>query len=273
MRNLPDNYGLPLKQDIQQGLSMTLLLAALMGGMSLVGLVFPDWVYPSEDLVQAFLTNDLLNLIIGLPILLGPLWLIRQEVWIGLLCWPGAVLYVLYNSIAYLTGIPFGLVPLVHLLIVFLSAFIVYSFLRGIDGDALQAEFGGRVSETFGGWVLVVFGLIFIGRAAGAIVGMVSGASLASTPDLGVLIADLVLSTCWILGGASLIRGSSLGYASGLGLLFTGSMLFIGLIAFLILQPILTTAPFVLTDVLVVAIMGLICFIPFGLYARGVLNH
>jgi hypothetical protein len=49
-------------------------------------------------------------------------------------------------------------------------------------------------------------------------------------------------------------------------------MLFIGLVIVLILQPFLTNAPFVLADVVVVLIMGLICFIPFGLFVRGVLS-
>jgi len=49
-----------------------------------------------------------------------------------------------------------------------------------------------------------------------------------------------------------------------------GSMLFIGLIMFLLLQPVLTDAPFVLVDIIVVFIMGLICFIPFGLFVREV---
>jgi hypothetical protein len=49
-------------------------------------------------------------------------------------------------------------------------------------------------------------------------------------------------------------------------------MLFIGLILILILQPLLTETTFVLMDVIVVFIMGLICFIPFGLYLRGVIN-
>jgi hypothetical protein len=49
-------------------------------------------------------------------------------------------------------------------------------------------------------------------------------------------------------------------------------MLFIGLIMFLLLQPVLTDAPFVLVDIIVVFIMGLICFIPFGLFVRGVVS-
>jgi hypothetical protein len=50
-------------------------------------------------------------------------------------------------------------------------------------------------------------------------------------------------------------------------------MLFIGLIIFLLLQPFLTTAPFVLVDVVVIFIMGMICFIPFALFVRGVVSN
>jgi hypothetical protein len=49
-------------------------------------------------------------------------------------------------------------------------------------------------------------------------------------------------------------------------------MLFIGLIMFLLLQPVITAAPFVLVDVMVVLVMGLVCFIPAGLFMRAVLS-
>jgi hypothetical protein len=39
------------------------------------------------------------------------------------------------------------------------------------------------------------------------------------------------------------------------------------------LQPLLTDAPFALVDVIVVLIMGLICFIPFGLFVRGIVSR
>jgi hypothetical protein len=56
---------------------------------------------------------------------------------------------------------------------------------------------------------------------------------------------------------------------TGLGLLFQASMLFIGLIVVLILQPFMTAAQFVLIDVLVVFVMGLVCFVPLALFVRG----
>jgi hypothetical protein len=89
----------------------------------------------------------------------------------------------------------------------------------------------------------------------------------------GVLIADIVLSLLCIAGGGLLLQQKPLGYVSGLGLLFATSMLFVGLILFLLLQPVLFDAPFVLMDVIVVAGMGLIFFIPFGLFLRGVMSR
>jgi hypothetical protein len=88
--------------------------------------------------------------------------------------------------------------------------------------------------------------------------------------EISVLIADIVISIFFIAGGCLLLRRSSLGYVSGLGLLFVASMLFISLIMVLLLQPVLTNAPFVLVDIIVVSIMGLICFIPFGFFVREV---
>jgi hypothetical protein len=55
-----------------------------------------------------------------------------------------------------------------------------------------------------------------------------------------------------------------------LGLLFSGSLLFISLIMYLLLAPLLTGAPFAPADVMVVLSLGMVCFIPFFLYLRGV---
>lgn len=64
-------------------------------------------------------------------------------------------------------------------------------------------------------------------------------------------------------------RREPFGYVTGLGLLFQASMLFVGLIIILILRPVTIGAQFVLSDVLVVLVMGLVCFVPFALFVRG----
>ena len=55
-------------------------------------------------------------------------------------------------------------------------------------------------------------------------------------------------------------------------MLFQASMLFVGLIVFLLLQPVLTDAPFAVADVAVVFVMGLVCFVPFVLFTRGLVR-
>ena len=50
-------------------------------------------------------------------------------------------------------------------------------------------------------------------------------------------------------------------------------MLFIGLIILLLVQPFLTDEPVAWVDVVVTFILGLVCFIPFGLFVRGVVRN
>ena len=67
-------------------------------------------------------------------------------------------------------------------------------------------------------------------------------------------------------------RRRALGYVSATGLLFQASMLFIGLVAILLLQPLFSDAPLAMVDVLITLAMGLVCFVPFGLFVRGVVT-
>lgn len=100
-------------------------------------------------------------------------------------------------------------------------------------------------------------------------VGALSTGTLLSETELAVNVADFLTAPAWVIGGILLWQRKELGYVTGLGLLFQGSMLFVALIVFLLLQPLLTSAPFAIADVIVIAIMGLICFIPFGMVVRG----
>jgi hypothetical protein len=128
------------------------------------------------------------------------------------------------------------------------------------------------VPVKLSGWILILFGVAFIFRATGIFMEANATQTALSVTEIGVLVADVVLSVVMIFGGALLLRQNALGYSSALGLLFAASMLFIGLILILLLQPIFTETPFALIDIIVVFVMGLVCFIPFALFVRGVLS-
>ena len=145
---------------------------------------------------------------------------------------------------------------------VLLSAYLVFDLLKNIDKESVHKQLVGIVSEKIAGWVLTIFGILFIFRAIGIIAQAFMDQMPLPLSELGVLVADIVFSALWVVGGIFLLRQKPLGYVSGLGLLFAASMLFVSLIIFLLIQPVLTNEPFVLTDVVAVLIMGLICFVP-----------
>jgi len=268
----PSSKYLPIRSGQNLPYVLTILLTVLMTAASVCGLLLPSSIYTTDELIQSYLTNDVVNLVIGLPALLSSIWLSRRKNLAGLLLWPGALLYVLYNYIAYIFGMPFRWVTLIYLALVLLSAYLLFALLKCIDGKAVQNKLAGVVYEKLCGWILILFGVAFTLRAIGMIAAAGMEGNLLPASEISVLIADMALSILWTAGGVMLLRRMPLGYTSGLGLLFSGSTLFIGLIIFLLLQPIFTDTPFAFTDLVVVAVMGLVCFIPFGLFMRGVLS-
>jgi len=243
-----------------------------MGVLSAAGLAFPERVYPSNHLVQTFLTNDIINLIIGIPILVGSIWFTGREKLAGLLLWPGALLYVIYNYIAYVFGRPFDLFTFVYLALILISAYIIYDLIRKVDSNSVKQQLAGAVGEKIAGWFLLIFGILFILRAVNIFVSASLNQVVLPPTEIGVSIADIVISILWIIGGIFLLRTKPLGYTAGLGLLFAASMLFVGLIIFLIIQPVLTAAPFIPIDFIVVTVMGIILSIPFVIFLRGTIK-
>jgi hypothetical protein len=264
---------LPVRRSLTVIYAFSLLIAVLMAAASVAGLAYTSAVYPADELVRAFVPNDVTNLFIGLPILLGSLWLARRGRWLGLLCWPGALFYVLYNYLVYALAMPFGVAFLLHLALVTLSVYALIALVASMDAKAIQQRLSGAVPERLAGGILAGLGFLFFVRLTGVLVSALSTHTPLAGTELALHISDFLTTPAWIIGGVLLWRRRELGYVAGLGLLFQASMLFIALVVFLLLQPLLTTAPLVVTDVVVILMMGLVCFIPFALFARGVMSR
>jgi hypothetical protein len=261
---------LPVRRSLTVWYILSLLITLLMTASSVAGLIYRTTIYPTDELRQTFLPNDVVNLAIGVPILLVSMWLVRRGKLIGLLFWPGALFYVFYNYIAYVFGMPFNIVFPLNLALAASSIYTTIGLIASLDGNAIKDALNGKVSERFGGAVIAGFGILFALRVFGFMIGALLNQTQIPANEFPVLIADFMVSPAFIIGGVLLWQRRALGYVSGLGLLFQASMLFIGLIFFMLIQPLLTEASFPLFDVVVVAVMGLICFIPFGLFVRGV---
>lgn len=263
---------LPIRRDLVLVYAMTILIAVLMATVSAAGLLYRTTIYPTEELLRSFLANDVANLFIGLPILLGSMWLTRRGKLIGLLFWPGALFFVLYSYIIYVFAMPLNAAFLLHLVLVTLSVYTLIGLVASIDARAVQRQLASGVPERLAGGVLAGLGLVFFLRVTAVLVSTLTSRTPIAETELALHTSDFLITPAWVVCGVLLWRREELGYVTGLGLLFQASMLFIGLIIVLLLQPILTSAPFVLGDVVVIFAMGLICFIPFSLFVRGVVS-
>ena len=263
---------LPLTRALTLSYVFSLVIALIMSVASVSGLLYPTRLYPTDELLQSFVANDVVNLFIGLPILLGSMWLARRGKLIGLLFWPGALFYVLYNYMVYAFALPLNVGLLLSLVLLTLSTYTTIGLVASIDGKEVQRRLSGVVPERLAGGVLTGLGIAFSLLAIGTMVNHLVSKTPIAGPELALQISDFIVSPAWVIGGILLWRREPLGYVTGAGLLFQASMLFIGLIVLLLLQPLLTAAPFALADIVVTLLLGLICFVPFGLYVRGIVS-
>lgn len=264
---------LPVRGELRLFYAASVLIALLMAVVSLVGLTNRELVYPTEELVQGFAANDVANLFIGLPILIWCMWSARRGKLTGLLCWPGALIFVAYNYLAYVFVLPVSWAFFGYLGLVVLSVYTLVGLVAITDGSAVQGRLAGRVPERFAAGVLTAFGALFFLRVFLEIGGTLTGGEPMPGPELGANISDFFTSPLLVIGGVLLWRRRPFGYLAGLGLLFQASALFIALILFLVVQPVLTNAPFAALDVVFVLVMGLVCFVPFGLFLKGALER
>ncbi|MFN2133617.1 MAG: hypothetical protein ACK2VD_24040 [Anaerolineae bacterium] len=263
---------LPLTHPLTLSYAFSLVVAATMAVASAAGLLYPTRLYPTDALRQSFVANDVVNLAVGLPILIGSMWLARRGRLIGLLLWPGALFYVPYNYLVYTFALPLNLGFLFSLVLLAASTYTMAGLIASIDGGEVRRRLRDVVPARLAGGILAGLGVAFSLLAIGTVIDHLVNQTPIDGPELALQVADFVVSPAWVIGGILLWRRQPFGFVAGAGLLFQASMLFVGLIVFLLLQPLLTAAPFALVDVVVTTILGLICFVPFGLFVRGLLS-
>ena len=263
---------LPLKRPLTDAANLSRIVIMLMTAASLAGLIFPQVLYATPELQQSYLTNDVVNLIVGLPVLMGAIMFARRGSLLGLLLWPGALLYVIYNYLAYTFGNPLGWLTFISAALVLISTLAIINLIGCIEANVVRERLVDFAPRIFAGGVMIVFGVFFILRIAGILVSALMESQPLPYTEIGVAVADVILSSLMLIAGVLLLQQKSWGFVFGLGLLFAASTLFIGLLIYFILQPFVLDVPFAWVDFLVVLLMSLICFVPFGLYVRAILK-
>lgn len=262
--------GLPIAPNRLWFYALSWVIALLLAATALVGGLYPAVVYPTEALRRDLGSLDLVNAGLALPILLACLWLVHRGSLLGLLCWPGALFFVLYSSLIYVFALPPNVGFLMHLGLVTLCVYTVIGLIASIDQAAVRRKLSGAVPVRIIGAALAGQGLLMVVWISGSIVGTLTGRLLVAEATLANHFTDVLITPAWIMGGLLIWRRHALGYATALALLLHGSLFIIAALVLLVLRFPLSAAPTALVNLGVYLAGGLVCFVPFALYARGV---
>ncbi|MEJ2487449.1 MAG: hypothetical protein P8Y68_17130 [Anaerolineales bacterium] len=263
---------LPLNGNLVVPVWLTWVLIATVAIASSLSLLLPEAFYPNQTQQLTFLTNDAVNLIIGLPLLGLSLWFVKKNKLIGLIIWYGGLFYVIYNYLAYVFGMPFGWQTILNSAIIGLSLVIGILIFRKVDFEGLEGVVGGVGPRKAASILILIFGLGFFIQAVIKVSGFLSGSGQIGLEEVGVFAADLAGSVMWLLSGYFLLSRKPIGFLFGWSGLVAVVVLNIGLLAYLVLQPLIVGGAFEALDFLIIVAFSALCYLPLGMFLKGLNN-
>jgi hypothetical protein len=192
--------------DILSAIILVLAAAASAGGLLLAGL------YRDNDLVRsAWLGNDLVTLVVAVPVLAASLAFARRGSPRARLVQLGMLDYMLYNYAFYLFGAAFNSLFLIYTALFTLAIFALISGLLDLDVGLIAGRIRPRASFRWvSGWmVFVALGLTavyliqslqFIATAALPAIVVATGhpTSVVFALDLSLVVPVLLLGAVWL---------------------------------------------------------------------------
>ena len=250
----------------------TLILIILTAGVSAAGVAFRHSIYPDQETLMAFVPTDMVNLVLGIPAIVVSMYLTWKQKLIGILCFPGTLLYITYVFTTYLFGLRINFLSILYLILVILSLFIVTLLFMHMDGPRIRDQLKGHVPVRGSGYILFIIGWIIVIFQAVSIMRSVLNHVHPDRVMVAQWITDLVVgSPVLIITGLLMIRRKMLGYTAGMGVLLLMTILFVSLIPFMIIEALLSGTAVKIPDLLIIAVSSLICLIPLFLYIKGIL--
>jgi hypothetical protein len=260
---------LPITRDLTLAYALSLVIALLTCLAALVGLLAGSHIYPAAQL-SGNTGTDALTLVLDLPLLLGSMWLARLGSLVGLLCWPGALFYLVYIYTFYLFAVPFNALFLPYALLVTLSAYTLMYLIASMRSGLIRERLGARVPARTIGGALVAIALLFtvvdtimIGAA------LTSSAAVDATTHASWIVDFVIELPALLLAGMLLWRRQALGYVTAPWLLLQGALLNAGYAVVLALQAIVGAANINAPFVAIVFVIGALSFTLLAFFVRG----
>ncbi|MCY3410715.1 MAG: hypothetical protein INQ03_03665 [Candidatus Heimdallarchaeota archaeon] len=238
------------------------LVLFLMTISSLLGILIPDKIYPSDYLASSFLPNDVVNLSIILPIFLYCLYSLKSGKLLGILSLPGALLYTVYIYSIYFIGTTGGIIRILYLFLITISIYSLIFYITQCNFESIVSKMEG-VNHRLISLLLISIAGIFMLRQ---IVVMFSPQDVDIVLN-GQLFGDFVVfGASMLLGGYLLWKQNALGYIASTGLLLFCCISFLALVPFMIIQASMNDMPVDWGGIIFVLFFGMIAFVPFTKY-------
>lgn len=266
MSDLVAVRAMPVRGDLHLAVIASLVIALAVAAVSLAGLGWGSaGLYGAgSPLPQVSMGGDAANLLLGLPVLLGSMWHARRGSLLGLLLWPGALIYVLYAYALYLLAAPFSVLFFGYVALVTLSSWTLVGLVASIDGDDVRPRLAAAPARGVGGALVAIAVLAYTGLTATAAAAL-GGGEPAMRPQW---VVDYALGTpVLLLGGVLLVRGASLGYATAPGLLLVSGLNGLAFAASALLDGILAGRPAEPAVVIVHTVIAGVSLAVLALYA------
>lgn len=206
-----------MQSNLRTAYVLSWIAAALMALVSAGGAIAPEWLYRDNDLVTyAFRGQDIVTLVVAVPLLVVALLLERRGNARGRLLWMAMLLYAFYGYLFYAFGAAFNVFFLAYVALMACSLYALVFSVPRIDVGALGAAFGAGESRAravravralalfYLLFTAVGLGLLWTGMSVGFIVtGDVPAAITAFGHPTGVVFAlDLAIVVPLMVVGA-----------------------------------------------------------------------
>jgi hypothetical protein len=187
---------------------LSILITILATIASLGGLLFKDLYRDNAFVKTTWLGNDLVTLLIAVPVLITALAFSARGSVKAQLVWMGVLDYMLYNYAFYLFGAAFNAFFLIYTTLLALSIFALIFGLVNFDVNGIKHQFRDRTPVKWtGGYFLFVasgLGLVYVIQSIGFIMSgqLPSIVTITAHPTNVVFALDLTLLVPWLVIGA-----------------------------------------------------------------------
>jgi hypothetical protein len=181
--------------------------------------IYGHGLYRNEPVMLAaqVIPQDVVTLLVGIPLLLIGLWLYRNEKVRGQLLLTGTLAYFLYTYTSMAFGAAYNELFLVYVALFSMSLFAFTLAILSIDSAGLPERFGDRLPRRwFAGFLFLGGGfllLAWLGRIVPAQLASVIPYGLATNATLYIQVLDLgVIVPVMFLAGVLLLKREPVGY-------------------------------------------------------------